>query len=116
MAMFKIYVGNIGGSVTADTIRDVFEPYGEIEDVDLATEKKTGRPRGFAIVLMRDPIQGRAAIAAVKGKQLSGRTLVVNEARTRRRVKKVTATFASSGYGRNTRRRSQGLYRQRGGG
>ena len=38
MPMFKIYVGNIGGSVTDEAVRDLFEPYGEIEDVDLAIE------------------------------------------------------------------------------
>lgn len=105
MPMFKIYVGNIGGSVTDEAVRDLFEPYGEIEDVDLAIEKKTGKLRGFAIVMMRDPIQGRAAIAAVKGKQLNGRTLVINEVRRRRATKKPVAG-ASAPYSRNLRRRS----------
>ncbi len=103
MPMFKIYVGNISETVTAEAIRDLFEPYGEIEDVDLAMEKQSGRFRGFAIVLMRDPIQGRAAIAAVKGKQLNGKTLVVNQARDRSKKKPATRTART--YSRNLRRR-----------
>jgi RNA recognition motif-containing protein len=45
----NIYVGNIPYSATADDLRQLFEPYGEIETVKLITDRDTGRPRGFGV-------------------------------------------------------------------
>ena len=52
--LFKIYVGNLDYKVTGFAVRRLFEPYGDLEDVAMATDKETGKPRGFAIVMMRD--------------------------------------------------------------
>merc|ERR1711965_822104 len=46
----------------------------------MATDKETGKPRGFAIVMMRDHTEGHTAITGVQGRRLMGRPLVVNEA------------------------------------
>ena len=78
--LFKIYVGNLDYKVTEFSVRRLFEPFGELEDVAMATDKETGKPRGFAIVMMRDHSQGHSAINGVQGRRLMGRPLVVNEA------------------------------------
>ncbi|HAW96058.1 MAG TPA: hypothetical protein DCX60_07280 [Phycisphaerales bacterium] len=78
--LFKIYVGNLDYKVTEFSVRRLFEPFGELEDVAMATDKETGKPRGFAIVMMRDHSQGHTAINGVQGRRLMGRPLVVNEA------------------------------------
>jgi cold-inducible RNA-binding protein len=79
----KIYVGNINFKSSEDELRNVFSAHGDVEEVFIATDRETGRPRGFAFVTMRDDSQAKAAIAAVNGQDVGGRVLVVNEARPR---------------------------------
>jgi RNA recognition motif-containing protein len=77
----KIYVGNLSFQTTADGIRALFAPHGEIEDVSVVTDRETGRSRGFGFVTMPQDSQAQAAIAAINGTELDGRALNVNEAR-----------------------------------
>jgi RNA recognition motif-containing protein len=79
----NIYVGNMSYDTTADTLRELFEAYGEVEEVSVITDRATGRPRGFAFVVMADEEAADAAIAALNGQDVDGRTLRVNEARPR---------------------------------
>ena len=78
----KIYVGNLSFDTKEDSLRTAFAAHGEIEDVAVITDRDTGRPRGFAVVTMPDSA-ARAAIDALNGKELDGRTLNVNEARAK---------------------------------
>lgn len=78
--MFKIFVGNLDYKVRAEQVRELFALYGPIEDLVIPTDPKTNKSRGFAIVMIRDPELGAAAIRGVQGKRLMGRELVVNEA------------------------------------
>jgi cold-inducible RNA-binding protein len=78
-----IYVGNMSYDTTADTLRELFEAYGEVEEVSVITDRATGRPRGFAFVDMADAEAADAAIAALDGQAVDGRALRVNEAKPR---------------------------------
>ena len=98
--LFKIYVGNLDYKVTEFAVRRLFEPYGDLEDVAMATDKETGKPRGFAIVMMRDHDEAQKAISGVQGRRLMGRPLVVNEAVSKKGRKSDSgpgATPASTG-------------------
>lgn len=77
----NIYIGNLPFSATENEIRDLFSAYGTVESVRLMTDRETGRPRGFGFVEMASG--GREAIAALNEKEISGRKIVVNEARPR---------------------------------
>ena len=79
--MKNIFVGNLDFAATDTELRTLFERFGAVERVNLVTDRDTGRPRGFAFVEMSDDAQGEAAIAALNGKDLNGRSLNVNEAR-----------------------------------
>ncbi|MFN2130487.1 MAG: RNA recognition motif domain-containing protein [Anaerolineae bacterium] len=79
----NIYVGNMSYDTTADALRELFEAYGEVEEVSVITDRATGRPRGFAFVEMADTEAANAAIAALDGQDVDGRTLRVNEAKPR---------------------------------
>ena len=81
--MKKIYVGNLPYSATDQEIRDKFGEFGTVESVSLITDRETGRPRGFGFVEMDDEGAG-AAISALDGQDMGGRSLRVNEARPRR--------------------------------
>ncbi|MCA9286869.1 MAG: RNA-binding protein [Phycisphaerales bacterium] len=78
--MFKLYVGNIRFSADEQALRDLFAPFGEVTDVHIAMSRETGKPRGFAFVTLADKAAGEAAMQALNGKEIDGRTLVVNEA------------------------------------
>ncbi len=78
----KIYVGNLSFDTNEDSLRNAFTEHGDVEDVAVITDRDTGRPRGFAFVTMPESA-ARAAIEALNGKELDGRTLNVNEARAK---------------------------------
>ena len=79
----NIYVGNIPFSATPDDIRQLFEPYGVVEDVTVITDRDTGRSRGFGFVDMPNASEAQAAITELHGMEMQGRPLTVNEARPR---------------------------------
>lgn len=79
--MKNIFVGNLDFSATEASIRALFEPYGNLERVNLVTDRDTGRSRGFAFVEMTDAAEADKAIAALNGSDQNGRALNVNEAR-----------------------------------
>ncbi len=77
----KLYVGNLPYNTDEAALRELFATYGTPDSVTVVVDRMTGRSRGFAFVEIADPEQAKAAIAGVNGKELGGRTLVVNEAR-----------------------------------
>jgi RNA recognition motif-containing protein len=79
--MANVYVGNCSFDVTEGQLRDLFAAYGEVDNVNVITDRDTGRPRGFAFVEMPDNSAAQAAIKGINGTDLGGRTLNVNEAR-----------------------------------
>ena len=79
--MKNIFVGNLDFAATESSVRSLFEPFGNVERVNLVTDRDTGRSRGFAFVEMTDAAQADQAIAALNGHNLDGRALNINEAR-----------------------------------
>ncbi len=77
----NIYVGNLPFTTNAEEIRDLFNAYGEVEDVNLITDRDTGRLRGFGFVSMSSG--GDEAIEALNQQDLGGRSLTVNLAKPR---------------------------------
>jgi RNA recognition motif-containing protein len=79
-----LYVGNLSFQTTQDSLRAAFEQGGrKVVEVKIVTDRDTGQPRGFAFVEMSSPAEAQAAIAALDGQPLDGRTLKVNEAQER---------------------------------
>ena len=79
----KIFVGNLSFQSTDESIRSVFAEHGEVDEVALITDRDTGRPRGFGFVNMPNDEEANAAIEAVNGRDVDGRTLNVNQAKPR---------------------------------
>jgi RNA recognition motif-containing protein len=80
----NVYVGNMSFDTTEATLRQAFEAYGEVTSVNIITDRYSGRPRGFAFVEMATDEAASAAIAALNGQDLDGRTLKIDEAKPRR--------------------------------
>lgn len=77
----KIYVGGLPYSATESELSDLFSQHGTVESVNVITDKFTGQSRGFGFVEMAAKEEAEAAIAALNGTEMGGRTLTVNEAR-----------------------------------
>ena len=80
----KIYVGNLSYSTTEDTLREQFSQHGAVDEVTVVKDRETGRSRGFAFVTMPNSAEATAAMEAVNGTDIDGRTVSVNEARPKR--------------------------------
>ncbi len=77
----RLYVGNLPFSVTEQDLEELFSQSGQVESVNIVTDRDTGRSRGFAFVEMDSRESADAAIQALNGKEIDGRELTVNEAR-----------------------------------
>jgi len=77
----NIYVGNVNYQATEETLRNLFEQYGEVTSVKIITDKVSGRSKGFAFVEMTNDDEAKEAIENLNGKEFSSRELTVNEAR-----------------------------------
>jgi cold-inducible RNA-binding protein len=83
--MTNLFVGNLNFQTTESDLRAMFEPFGQIERVHIATDRETGQARGFAFVEMTNDDEAKKAMASLDGKEVSGRNVKVNEARPKER-------------------------------
>jgi RNA recognition motif-containing protein len=80
----RLYVGNLPFSTDEQQLRELFEQNNRsVEEVNLITDRETGRPRGFGFVEMGNAEDAEAAIRELDGQDFGGRALKVNEARER---------------------------------
>jgi RNA recognition motif-containing protein len=77
----KLYVGGLAYSVNDSELEKIFAEYGTISSAKVITDRDSGQSKGFGFVEMSDDAEAKAAMAALNGKELSGRSLMVNEAR-----------------------------------
>jgi len=94
----NLYVGNLSFETTTDDLRKTFEAYGTVSSASVITDRETGRSRGFGFVEMAEGAE--AAIEALNGKDLQGRTITVNEARPRQERREGGGRRGSGGSGR----------------
>ena len=79
----NLYVGNLTYEANETDIKAAFEPFGQISEVRVITDRYSGRSRGFAFVEMPNQQEAEAAIQGLNGQPLQGRPLTVNEAKPR---------------------------------
>ena len=77
----KIYVGNISFQTTESDLTAMFGEVGQVESVQIITDRDTGRSKGFGFIQMTDDAAADKAIERFNGKEVNGRALTVNEAR-----------------------------------
>ena len=79
----ELYVGNLAWSITDEALSNLFAAHGTVSRAKVVMDRDTGRSRGFGFVTMANDSEGQAAIQAMDGADLQGRTLKVNEAQPR---------------------------------
>lgn len=77
----KLYVGGLPYAATEQQLNDAFGAHGTVASVKIIVDKFTGQSRGFGFVEMSSDAEAQAAITALHGTEMDGRTLTVNEAK-----------------------------------
>ncbi len=79
--MTNIFVGNLSFQTNQDDLMAAFSQYGNVERVNIVTDRDSGQSRGFAFVEMTERRDAETAISKLNGAELNGRAMNVNEAR-----------------------------------
>jgi RNA recognition motif-containing protein len=80
----NIYTGNLSYETSGDNLREAFEAYGTVTTATVISDRETGRSKGFGFVEMPNNAEADAAIKALNGRNLLGRTIKVNQAEERK--------------------------------
>ena len=78
----KLYVGNLSFNTTSTDLETLFAESGTVQSATIIDDRETGRSRGFGFVEMSTSEEAKAAISALDGKEVEGRNLKVNEAKS----------------------------------
>ena len=79
----NIYVGNLSREISEEDLREAFEAFGQVASITIIKDRFSGEPRGFGFVDMPIKAEAQSAMTGLKGKELKGQILKVNEAHPR---------------------------------
>jgi len=77
----KLFVGSLPWAVNDDTLKETFKNYGNVVSARVVKDHQTNKSRGFGFVEMETETEATAAIEALNGAQMNGRSIIVNEAK-----------------------------------
>lgn len=79
----KLFIGKLSFDTTESGLTEAFAAFGEVTSTAIIMDRATNRSKGFGFVEMADDAAAQSAIAGLDGKDLDGRTIVVNVAKPR---------------------------------
>ncbi|MEI7683083.1 MAG: RNA-binding protein [Candidatus Saccharibacteria bacterium] len=77
----KLYVGGLAYSITEKDLEELFATIGKVTSAAVIKDRDSGQSKGFGFVEMSEDADGQKAITDLNGKEVSGRSIVVNQAR-----------------------------------
>lgn len=77
----KLYVGSLAYSVNDDQLKQLFGAAGTVTSAQVIVDRDSNQSKGFGFVEMSSADEAKEAIKQLNGKEVDGRTIVVNEAR-----------------------------------
>lgn len=77
----KLFVGNLSWDTTDASLSEFFAAVGKVITATIIKDRNTGRSKGFGFVEFETEEDAQKALNELNGKELDGRTIVVNEAR-----------------------------------
>jgi cold-inducible RNA-binding protein len=77
----KLYVGKLSYSTTQDELQKLFEEHGKVLSTQIIMDRDSNQSKGFGFVEMEEDSAAQAAIKALDGQEVGGRTIIVNIAR-----------------------------------
>jgi len=97
----RLYVGNLPYSMNDDTLRSLFEPYGQVDSARVIADRDTGASKGFGFVEMANS-DAQKAVEGLNGRDIAGRALRIDEARPQE-ARAGGGNRAGGGYGGRAR-------------
>jgi RNA recognition motif-containing protein len=88
----RIYIGNLNYRLRTEELKNVFLPYGEVVGAKIVRDQDTKRSKGFGFVEMVNESDGEKAIEELNGYELSGRKMIVTQAKPRENMVHDTQT------------------------
>jgi cold-inducible RNA-binding protein len=79
----NIFVAKLNYDTSSEVLRETFEQFGTVESASVITDRETGRSKGFGFVEMPNDNEAQAAISALEGSDLDGKTIAVKKAEPR---------------------------------
>jgi RNA recognition motif-containing protein len=79
----NIFVAKLNYDTSSEVLRETFEQFGTVESASVITDRETGRSKGFGFVEMPNDAEAQAAINALEGSDLDGKTIAVKKAEPR---------------------------------
>jgi len=79
----RLFIAGLAWRTTEDGLMRHLAPAGEVTWLRFATDRETGRHKGYAFVEMATPEQAEHAVALLEGSILDDRPLTVQEAKPR---------------------------------
>lgn len=79
----KLYVGGLSYSINDNQLRELFEAIGKVESAQVIVDRYSNQSKGFGFVEMSDDDEAQKAIKELNGKDVDGRSIMVNVARPR---------------------------------
>lgn len=80
----KLFIGSLPWSVTDEDLQSAFAAHGNVLSAKVVTDKETRRSRGFGFVEYETEAEASAAIQALNGAELKGRSIIVSEAKPKK--------------------------------
>ena len=77
----KLFIGGVSYDASEDDLREIFSAHGELKEVHIATDKETGRSKGFAFITFSSKKEGIAAIKELNGSEIHSRKITVQESK-----------------------------------
>lgn len=77
----KLYVGGLAYAVTEQDLEALFAEYGKVTSSAVIKDRDSGQSKGFGFIEMEDLKEAQNAIKELNGKEVSGRSITVNQAR-----------------------------------
>lgn len=79
----KLHIGNIAKNITEPELKVMITPFAEATSIEIVKDTM-GVSKGYGFAVFTDDAHGKAVIAGLDGKEFSGSTLKVAEARPRK--------------------------------
>lgn len=80
----KLFLGNLSWDLSQDDIQELCAPFGDIVEVNLITDQRSGRSKGFAFVEYSTEEEAKAAMDELNEKEVDGRNMFVKYAQPKK--------------------------------
>ncbi|ORY83864.1 hypothetical protein BCR37DRAFT_345949 [Protomyces lactucae-debilis] len=79
----NLYLGNLSWTLTPDTLRSAIAQHGHLQDLNIITDRLSGRSRGYGFLRIDDDQVGEQVLAALAECEVEGRQINCREAESR---------------------------------